>query len=259
MAAGDNSCTTANRSDGPVRFIAPSSHSNRGKPTKPSSSRFRAVDYRAHVFVNGALAGSHEGFFAPFEFDITRFVRPGENTLFVQVDNDFPTLGVVNDPKYPDLMGDKLYAATGSGFDDPEAGWHHDPPGMGIPQPVTLEVRPRIHVHDIFVRPLPEQHSAEALIEVWNCDTEPRDLEINFSVHGLNFTQSLLTNRVVERPDPAGAGVNFYRVRFPMPDCAFVVARRTVALRFSGQRPLRETRHGRPRRPSFRHEIVSTG
>jgi hypothetical protein len=180
--------------------------------------RFRAVDYRAHVFVNGALAGSHEGFFAPFEFDITRFVRPGENTLFVQVDNDFPTLGVVNDPKYPDLMGDKLYAATGSGFDDPEAGWHHDPPGMGIPQPVTLEVRPRVHVHDIFVRPLPEQHSAEALIEVWNCDTEPRDLELNFSVHGLNFTQSLLINRVVERPDPAGAGVNFYRVRFPMAD-----------------------------------------
>jgi hypothetical protein len=180
--------------------------------------RFGAVDYKAHVFVNGGLAGSHEGFFSPFEFDITRFVRPGENSLFVQVDNDFPTLGVVNDPKYPDLMGDKLYAATGSGFDDPEAGWHHDPPGMGIPQPVTIEVRPRVHVHDIFVRPLPEQHSAEAIIEVWNCDVEPRDIAINFAVHGLNFSQSVLADRVVDRPDPAGAGVNFYRVRFAMPD-----------------------------------------
>src|SRR5690606_12062764 len=53
--------------------------------------RFRGVDYKAHVFVNGAFAGSHEGFFAPFEFDITRFVHRGENTLFVQVDNDFLT------------------------------------------------------------------------------------------------------------------------------------------------------------------------
>jgi hypothetical protein len=179
--------------------------------------RFRGVDYKAHVFVNGALAGSHEGFFAPFEFDVTRFVRPGENTLFVQVDNDFPTLGVVNDPKYPDLMGDKIYAATGPGFDDPDAGWHHDPPGMGICQPVSVEIRPRIHVHDIFVRPLPESQSAEASVEVWNCDTAPREVQIHFSVNGLNFEQSVLANQAVGKPDQAGGGVNFYRVRFPMP------------------------------------------
>lgn len=180
--------------------------------------RFRGVDYKAHVFVNGAFAGSHEGFFAPFEFDVTRFVHRGENTLFAQVDNDFPTLGVVNHPDYPDLMGDKLYAATGPGYDDPQAGWHHDPPGMGIYQPVTIEVRPRVHVHDIFVRPLPESRGAEALIEVWNCDTEPRDVEIAFSVHGLNFKATALTNQLVANPDPAGGGVNFYRVRFQLPD-----------------------------------------
>ena len=180
--------------------------------------RFRGVDYRAHVFVNGAFVGSHEGFFAPFEFDVTRFARARENALFVQVGNDFPTVGVVNDPKYPDLIGDKLYACTGPGFDDPDAGWHHCPPGMGIYQPVTIEVRPRVHVHDIFVRPLPEKQSAEALIEVWNCDTEPRDVEIQFSVHGLNFGAQVVTNRLLEKPDPAGGGVNFYRVRFAVPE-----------------------------------------
>ena len=177
---------------------------------------FKGVDYRAHVFVNGAFAGSHEGFFAPFEFDITRFVRPGQNSLFVQVDNDFPTLGVVNDPKYPDLMGDKLYAATGPGFDDPSAGWHHDPPGMGIVQPVTIEIRPRVHVHDLFVRPLPDGKNAEALIEVFNCDTQLRDLELRFSVYGLNFAQQLITNQIAPKPDPAGGGMNFYRVTFPI-------------------------------------------
>ncbi len=34
--------------------------------------RFQGVDYKAHVFVNGALLGSHEGIFAPFEFEFTR-------------------------------------------------------------------------------------------------------------------------------------------------------------------------------------------
>ncbi|HEX4342111.1 MAG TPA: glycoside hydrolase family 2 TIM barrel-domain containing protein, partial [Verrucomicrobiae bacterium] len=180
--------------------------------------RFRGVDYKAHVFVNGAYVGSHEGFFAPFEFDVTRSVHTGSNTLFVQVDNDFPTLGVVNDPKYPDLIGDKIYAATGSGFDEPNAGWHHDPPGMGINQPVTVEVRPRVHVHDIFVRPLPEEKAAEALVELWNCDVGTNPVKITFAVHGLNFQQQVIAAQKVEKPDAACSGISFYRIKFPMKD-----------------------------------------
>jgi hypothetical protein len=179
---------------------------------------FRGVDYQAHVFVNGAFVGSHEGFFAPFEFDITRCVRPGSNALFVQVDNDFSTLGELNHTNYPNLIGDKLYAATGPGYDDPYAGWHHCPPGMGIYQPVSVEVRPRVHVRDLFVRPLPEEKAAEALIEVWSCDVPTNSVQIQFSVHGRNFAQSLIEAKPVEKPEGVGAGVNFYRVRFPMSD-----------------------------------------
>ena len=50
---------------------------------------FCGVDYKAQVFVNGALAGTHEGFFAPFEFDISPYLREGENILLVRVENDF--------------------------------------------------------------------------------------------------------------------------------------------------------------------------
>ena len=48
---------------------------------------FGGVDYQAHVFVNGAYLGSHEGFFAPFEFEFTDYAREGENSLLIQVEN----------------------------------------------------------------------------------------------------------------------------------------------------------------------------
>jgi beta-mannosidase len=48
--------------------------------------RFEAVDYFASVWVNDQYVGQHEGNFAPFEFDVTHFVRRGEqNTLTVRV------------------------------------------------------------------------------------------------------------------------------------------------------------------------------
>src|SRR5437899_7365447 len=39
--------------------------------------RFGAVDYRAEVYVNGQKAGSHEGGYLPFEFDVTSLLHPG--------------------------------------------------------------------------------------------------------------------------------------------------------------------------------------
>ncbi|MBM3745807.1 MAG: glycoside hydrolase family 2 [Acidobacteria bacterium] len=51
---------------------------------------FGAVDYRALVWVNGRLAGGHEGGHTPFHFDITPLVKPGTNTLTVRAE-DPPT------------------------------------------------------------------------------------------------------------------------------------------------------------------------
>ncbi|MDE6397864.1 MAG: beta-galactosidase, partial [Clostridiales bacterium] len=47
--------------------------------------RFGAVDYRAQVFVNGALAGSHTGGYTAFAVEITPFVRAGRNRITVAV------------------------------------------------------------------------------------------------------------------------------------------------------------------------------
>lgn len=65
----------------------------------PSQNRvllnFGAVDYRARVWVNGQLAGMHEGGNTPFQFDITPLLAAGENVLVVRAE-DPP-----NDPGIP--------------------------------------------------------------------------------------------------------------------------------------------------------------
>jgi len=48
---------------------------------------FGAVNYLADVYLNGNLLGKHEGGFTPFMFEITKFVKTGENTLIVRVNN----------------------------------------------------------------------------------------------------------------------------------------------------------------------------
>ena len=49
--------------------------------------RFESVNYRATVWLNGRLIGSHTGAYLPFEFDITPQLRPGVNRLIVRVDD----------------------------------------------------------------------------------------------------------------------------------------------------------------------------
>ncbi|MBQ2945580.1 MAG: glycoside hydrolase family 2 [Clostridia bacterium] len=46
---------------------------------------FGAVDQYADVFINGSLAGSHEGGYLPFSFDITDLIKKGENEITVNV------------------------------------------------------------------------------------------------------------------------------------------------------------------------------
>ncbi len=51
---------------------------------------FGAVDYRAMVWVNGQMVGTHEGGETPLRFDITPYVKTASNTITVRVE-DMPT------------------------------------------------------------------------------------------------------------------------------------------------------------------------
>lgn len=155
---------------------------------------FGGVDYIARVFVNGSYAGGHEGFFAPFMLDVTGYVKNGKNSLVVRVENDF--VHKRNEKELHGTMygGDKIYGATGPGFDDPEMGWHHCPPGMGIWQKVFIVVRNRCFIKDIYVRPLPEENKAQAWVEIYKCDPGFEDVHVGLSLFGRNFQKTVFEN-----------------------------------------------------------------
>ena len=197
---------------------------------------FKGVDYKAQVYWNGNLVGTHTGFFAPFECEISKEARPGKNVLLVKVENDYTTTG--SSIARENVRGDKIYAATGLGYDDPEVGWHHCPAGMGIYQDCYLEARADMHVNDIFVRPLPEDSAAEAWIEINNYDSVQQRTRLLISVFGQNFEQTVVRDMeytprstyvpgVGDLAKPTdnqsielkmGYGVNFVRVPIDMKD-----------------------------------------
>ena len=57
------------------------------KPGKRYILYFGAVNYTAVVYVNGSKAGSHEGGFTPFQFDVTDSLTDGANFVVVKADN----------------------------------------------------------------------------------------------------------------------------------------------------------------------------
>jgi hypothetical protein len=196
---------------------------------------FKGVDYKAQVYVNGYLAGTHEGFFAPFEFECSRYLHAGENTLLVKVENDYSSMGMADDKG---VYGDKLYAAGGPGWNEPEQGWHLCLPGMGIYQDCFVEIRDQLHIKDVFVMPLPDKQKAEVWLELNNYHDTYQDVVCQLSLYGQNFRAVVFekVNRIPETThvpgygDMAktsdwqksrlkmGYGSNFYKTTIDIPD-----------------------------------------
>ena len=150
---------------------------------------FQGADYYAVVYINGCCVGTHEGFFSPFEFEITDAVREGTNTLQIDLYNDYVYVGNAA-PGHKRCEGDKLYAATGLGWDDAAEGWHHCPAGMGIYNDVCIEIRNRVNITDLYVRPMEED--AEIWVEIENADYVEKHIEFEVSIFGQNFREVVL-------------------------------------------------------------------
>jgi beta-galactosidase/beta-glucuronidase len=96
---------------------------------------FGAVDFEAHVQVNGALVGSHRGGSDTFAFDITDYLKSGDNELLVQV-TDPTSQGAQPRGKQQLVPGSIWYT-----------------PVSGIWQTVWLEPVPALRIEDVSVTP----------------------------------------------------------------------------------------------------------
>lgn len=91
--------------------------------------RFGGVNYLCEVFVNGKLAGTHEGGYTEFTLDVSHLVHTGQNVIAVRVDNRSLNM------KLPAILGYFNYG--------------------GIHRDVTLEVYSGAYLADITYEAFP--------------------------------------------------------------------------------------------------------
>ena len=98
---------------------------------------FGAVDYHAHVYINGVKVGEHVGGYTGFSFDITDLLSDGENALTVWAVDD---LRSGRQPIGKQCQG---YYSAGCSYTRT----------TGIWQTVWLEAVPSLYIEDVKVTP----------------------------------------------------------------------------------------------------------
>jgi len=147
--------------------------------------RFSGVDYFADVWLNGAYLGSHEGYFAPFEFDATPHLQR-ENELLVRVESPREPPGQAWPNAKQLIKGVLNHHDCRPGSWDPDRG--QDGNTGGIWNDVTLEVRPATHLCCLRVAPvLLADGSARLLITVDAHVARVENLEIRVAVQPMDF------------------------------------------------------------------------
>ena len=107
---------------------------------------FGAVDYLTKIWVNGQLCGTHKGGYTAFEVDITKALRPGENTLVVYAEDD------LRSGRQPFGKQCHLYHSAGCSYTRT----------TGIWQSVWMEFVPDKYLADAKMTP----HAADGAVEI---------------------------------------------------------------------------------------------
>lgn len=113
---------------------------------------FEAVAGNTEVYVNGHKVGTNFDLFLPFQFDITRYVVPGEEAEIL--------VGVRSQKLFEDnsTIGRRIVPA-GSMW-----GYHIN----GIWQDVYLLAEPQVAVSDVYIKPLVDKDSLVVEVELTN-------------------------------------------------------------------------------------------
>lgn len=78
--------------------------------------KFGAVDYRAMVWVNGRLAGSHEGGHTPFAFDVTDLLNGATNTVTVRAEDPPTDRSIPRGKQYWEPKSRSIFYTRSSGI-----------------------------------------------------------------------------------------------------------------------------------------------
>ncbi len=126
--------------------------------------RFGAVDHKAFVYINGNFVGKHVGGYSSFSFEITDFVREGENDITVNAKDD------TRDPLIPTGKQSTRYYSYSCCYTRT----------TGIWQTVWLEFTPETYVKK--VKYLPDANAGTLTVVA---ELEGRaDLSVNTSFGG---------------------------------------------------------------------------
>ncbi len=106
---------------------------------------FQAADWETSVWINGKLVGTHRGGSTAFSFDITKYLKKGEQEIVVSV----------WDPTDTDNQ------ARGKQVLEPQGIWYT--PVTGIWQTVWLEPVNKIHIHSIY--PIADIDKGQVLVK----------------------------------------------------------------------------------------------
>ncbi|MFC7526683.1 glycoside hydrolase family 2 protein [Parapedobacter sp. GCM10030251] len=122
---------------------------------KPTSGErvilhFDAAYYLTKVWLNGQAVGTHEGGYTPFHFDITDYLKDGDNLLAVSVSNDTWKLNTV--PAVKDN-----YDINGS-----YPAWINY---GGLVRPVYLTVEPEVYIENLKVEAMPDLDKGDAVLK----------------------------------------------------------------------------------------------
>lgn len=141
--------------------------------TKKTKIVFGRVMYYSKVWLNGEFIGENIGGYLPFSFDITKYLKPGqENKLVVRVDNR---------PRI-----DWLPAAE-------QIEWIQY---GGILEPVRLVSTSQAYIDDLIVRTIPDNGGAHisCMINIANETAVETEMDLNIAIS----RESAITNKSVK-------------------------------------------------------------
>lgn len=155
---------------------------------------FGAVDEKCSVWWNGKLLGSHVNGYLPFSFDVTEYIKEGENSLWVCVQDD-SDLGHGCYGKQTLKPHGMFYTAQ-----------------SGIWQTVWMEWVPKAGIQNLRITPLYDEASVELDLSL----TEP--LNLSFEVLEPGEEKKKINCRISKETLKKDSGLYRAVVCIPVPD-----------------------------------------